>query len=64
MTQGHRLHAHTIGLVAVGSALGASARYGLSVWFPDAGSGFQWTTFAINVVLTVVPALALCWLGF
>jgi len=32
------------------------------VWFPDAGSGFPWTTFTINVVgaflLALLPALS------
>lgn len=37
--------------VAVGGALGAASRYGLGLAFPDpVGSGFPWTTFAINVV--------------
>jgi len=57
------LHPYTVGLVAVGGAIGASARYGLTEWFPDAGSGFPWTTFTINVVgsflLAVLPALTL-----
>lgn len=61
MSPRHRLHPYTVGLVALGGALGASARYGLSLWFPDVGSGFPWTTFAINVVgsflLAMLPAL-------
>lgn len=36
-------------LVAVGGALGACARYGITELWP-AGGGFPWATFAINVV--------------
>lgn len=61
MSPTHRLHSHTVGLVAVGGAIGASLRYGLTAWFPDAGSGFPWTTFTINLVgsflLALLPAL-------
>jgi len=40
-----------IAAVAAGGAAGAAARYGLGVAWPDpVGSGFPWTTFAINVV--------------
>lgn len=62
MSPRHPLHPHTVALVAIGGALGASARYGLSVWFPDVGSAFPWTTFTINLVgsflLALLPALA------
>lgn len=62
MSPTHRLHPLTVGVVAVGGAIGASARYGLTVWFPDAGSGFPWITFTINLVgsflLALLPALA------
>ena len=37
-----------VGVVSVGGAAGAAARYGLGVAFPDHG-GFPWTTFTINV---------------
>jgi len=59
----HPLHAQVIGVVAVGGALGACARYGLSLAFPDPadGTGFPWTVFAINVVgcllLATLPAV-------
>ena len=59
----HPLHAQVIGAVAVGGAVGACARYGLSLAFPDPadGSGFPWTVFAINVVgcavLATLPAV-------
>ena len=48
-----------IAAVAVGGALGALARWALGARVPD-GSGFPWTTFAINVtgsfVLATLPA--------
>jgi fluoride exporter len=46
--------------VAVGGALGAVARWALQEWEPD-GTGFPWTTFAVNVtgsfLLACLPAL-------
>ena len=63
MTSIRPLHAKVIGVVALGGAVGACARYGLSVAFPDPtdGSGFPWTVFAINVVgctlLATLPAV-------
>ena len=33
---------------AVGGVIGSLARFGLTEWF-EAGSGFPWTVFAINV---------------
>jgi CrcB protein len=60
--QRHPLHLSTLGVIALGGAAGASARHEISVLFPDAGSGFPWTTFAINVVgsllLAALPALS------
>jgi len=54
----------TVGLclaVAAGGAIGAVLRYGLSEAVGD-GSGFPWTTFAINVtgcfVLALLPPIA------
>ncbi|MDO9455047.1 CrcB family protein [Nocardioides sp.] len=54
----------TLGLclcVAAGGAVGAVLRLGAGEWVPD-GSGFPWTTFAINVsgslLLALLPALA------
>lgn len=35
--------------VALGGALGASARHGLDLLWPHAASGVSWTTLAINV---------------
>ncbi|WP_454042034.1 CrcB family protein [Cellulosimicrobium sp. Marseille-Q8652] len=38
------------GLVVLGGALGTSARAGLEAAFPPTVGGWPWTTFAINVV--------------
>lgn len=52
----HRAAAHPVAgraaypLVALGGAVGAVARYGLTSAFPDPVGGFPWTTFAINVL--------------
>jgi CrcB protein len=58
----HPLHVSIFAVVALGGAIGACARYGLSTAFPDTGSSFPWTTFAINVVgsflLALLPASA------
>jgi len=45
-----------LGAVAVGGAAGALLRWGLGVALPD-GSGFPWTTFAINLSGTFLLAL-------
>ena len=61
MNRPQPLHLTILLLVALGGALGASARYGLDVAVPDT-SGFLWTTFAINVtgsfLLALLPAFA------
>ena len=58
----HPLHVSVLGVVALGGALGALARWGLSSAAPDTGSGFPWTTFGINVagsfLLALLPAFA------
>lgn len=55
------LTARLLGAVALGGALGALARWGISALVPD-GDGFPWTTFTINVVgsllLAALPAAA------
>ncbi|MFK0289375.1 fluoride efflux transporter CrcB [Streptomyces sp. NPDC090442] len=38
-----------IGAVAVGGALGASARYGAGLLWPTARDAFPWTTLLVNV---------------
>jgi len=56
----HPLHASMLVVVALGGAVGALARYGLSVAFPDPAAGFPWTIFAVNVagcfLLALLPA--------
>jgi len=48
--------------VAIGGAIGALARWGLTSAFATDSDAFPWTTFAINVVgtfaLALLPALA------
>lgn len=55
-----RLTGHLLGAVAAGGAVGAVGRWTLDELVPD-GGGFPWTTFAINVVgsllLAAAPAL-------
>lgn len=41
--------ASVLAVVAVGGALGASARYGVSVWLPSPAGTFPWSPFTINV---------------
>ena len=51
-----------IAAVAVGGAVGAVARWGLTEIFPADADAFPWATFAINVVgsfaLALLPAFA------
>ncbi|MER5743020.1 CrcB family protein [Streptomyces sp. NPDC002225] len=39
-----------VAVVAVGGATGACARYGASLLWPTAATGFPWTTLVVNVV--------------
>ncbi|WP_055489382.1 fluoride efflux transporter CrcB [Streptomyces sp. TP-A0356] len=39
-----------VAVVAVGGALGATARYGASSLWPQRAGGFPWTTFGVNLV--------------
>ncbi|MFN8193088.1 MAG: CrcB family protein [Nocardioidaceae bacterium] len=56
----HPLTATLLVAVAAGGAVGAVLRWGLDELAPD-GTGFPWTTFAINVsgsfLLALLPAL-------
>ena len=60
VTSRHPLHPSMLGVVALGGAVGALLRYGLSEAFPDPADGFPWTIFAVNVVgcflLALLPA--------
>ncbi|WP_258037131.1 CrcB family protein [Streptomyces sp. SM14] len=38
-----------VGAIAVGGAIGACARYGASLAWPSTGTGFPWTTLAVNL---------------
>lgn len=40
--------ADVLAVVALGGAVGGTARYGLLVLFPHQGTGFPWATFAEN----------------
>ncbi|WP_326725083.1 fluoride efflux transporter CrcB [Streptomyces sp. NBC_00243] len=39
-----------VAMVALGGAIGATARYGASLLWPAQPGGFPWTTFWVNVV--------------
>lgn len=39
-----------VAVVALGGATGACARYGASLLWPTAATGFPWTTLVVNVV--------------
>ncbi|MFJ7071778.1 fluoride efflux transporter CrcB [Streptomyces sp. NPDC098781] len=45
-----RTQAPVVGVVAFGGAVGATARYAMSLWLPVQPGGFPWATFWTNVV--------------
>lgn len=45
-----RTQAPIVAVVALGGAVGATARYAASLWWPAQPGGFPWATFWINVV--------------
>ncbi|SNX56383.1 protein CrcB [Streptomyces sp. TLI_55] len=45
-----RGQAPVVAVVALGGAIGATARYALSLWWPLQPGGFPWATFWTNVV--------------
>ncbi|MFE9438508.1 fluoride efflux transporter CrcB [Streptomyces sp. NPDC006602] len=45
-----RGQAPVVAVVALGGALGATARYAAAVWWPAQPGGFPWATFWTNVV--------------
>jgi CrcB protein len=42
-------HLRVLGVIALGGAIGALARYGIETWLPAAPGAFPWGTFLINV---------------
>ena len=60
MRSPHPLHGTVLVAVALGGAVGACARHGLLVAFPDRSTGFPWTVFGVNVagclLLALLPA--------
>jgi CrcB protein len=49
--------------VAVGGALGAAARYGASLIWPEPAGRFPWTTFGVNVLGSFALGLVIATLG-
>lgn len=45
-----RSHHAVLGVIAVGGALGALARYGAALHWPTATDSFPWTTLAVNAM--------------
>ncbi|MFF5477548.1 fluoride efflux transporter CrcB [Streptomyces sp. NPDC012935] len=45
-----RTQAPIVTVVALGGAIGATARYAVSLWWPVQSGGFPWATFWTNVV--------------
>ena len=61
-----RAQGPVVAVVAVGGALGACVRYGLSLAWPTAPDGFFWASFLINLIrcavmrgLMVLPTIQL-----
>ncbi|MGW4564819.1 fluoride efflux transporter CrcB [Streptomyces sp. NPDC004561] len=46
--QSWRAQGPIVAVVAIGGAIGASARYGASLTWPGAADGFPWTTLWVN----------------
>jgi CrcB protein len=42
--------APVVAVVALGGAIGATARYALTLWWPAQPGGFPWATFWVNAV--------------
>jgi CrcB protein len=45
----HHRQAPMLAVIAVGGAVGACTRYGLTLWLPHRAGAFPWSTFATNV---------------
>ncbi len=50
-------------LVALGGAIGASARYGVSLAIPVRDAGWPWATFVVNVSGSLLIGLLAGWLA-
>ncbi|CAB4712132.1 MAG: fluoride efflux transporter CrcB [Actinobacteria bacterium] len=53
----------TLLAVAVGGALGAVARWGITEAWPSGADGFPWSTFAINVAGSFLLAVVVGWVA-
>ena len=53
----------TLAAIAVGGALGALARFGLTRAFPAAPGGFPWATWSINVGGCLLIGVLMAWLA-
>ena len=50
--------------VGIGGALGAMARFGVSVWLKTAAtSGFPWATLSVNIIGSLLMGLLMGWLA-
>ena len=61
--QALRLDPRVAVAVALGGALGALARQGLTVEWPADGRSWPWATFAANLIGTAILGLLLAWRG-
>ncbi|MEV7011056.1 fluoride efflux transporter CrcB [Streptosporangium sp. NPDC051022] len=52
-------HRHTLAVVALGGAIGASARYGAALLWPTAAGAFPWTTLVVNTAGCLVIGILL-----
>ncbi len=48
--------------VALGGSLGAVSRYGLALVLPHAPGRFPWATFTVNVIGSLLLAVAFVWI--
>ncbi len=50
--------------VGIGGALGAMARFGVSIWLKTAvASGFPWATLSVNIIGSLLMGLLMGWLA-
>jgi CrcB protein len=59
LTRGHRAEPDVLAVIAIGGMLGASARYGVSLWQPAEPGRFPWGTFLTNVAGSFLLGLLL-----